>query len=277
MKTFKTIKHIQQYISDAKAEGKKVGFVPTMGALHQGHLSLVQAAHKDSDIVIVSIFVNPTQFNNPEDLKKYPRTIEIDSAMLEKENCDAIFYPSVEEMYPEEVIKEYDFGTLENVLEGEFRPGHFNGVAVVVKKLFDIIPAHKAYFGKKDFQQLAIIRKLVEIEKIPITIIACNTMREEDGLAMSSRNVRLTKAERRVAPRIFEILNMMRQGKGEKKPAELEALAIQELGNEFKPEYIKIADGHSLQPINKWSDTDYPVALVAAFLGNVRLIDNLEL
>ncbi len=277
MRTFNTIKQIQVYINNAKAQGKTIGFVPTMGALHNGHLSLVQVARKDNDIVIVSIFVNPTQFNNPDDLKKYPRTIEVDSAMLEKENCDAIFYPSVEEMYPDKVLKEYDFGTLENVLEGEFRPGHFNGVAVVVKKLFDIIPAHKAYFGKKDFQQLAIIRKLVEIEKIPITIIACDTMRENDGLAMSSRNIRLTASERKMAPRIYKTLKMIKQSRGEKEPAELEALAIQALGDEFKPEYFKIADGDSLQPINQWSDTDYPVALVAAFLGNVRLIDNLEL
>lgn len=277
MKTFNTILQIQEYINNAKTQGKTIGFVPTMGALHQGHLSLVQAARNDNDIVIVSIFVNPTQFNNPDDLKKYPRTIKVDSAMLEKEKCDAIFYPSVEEMYPEEVLTEYNFGELKNVLEGEFRPGHFNGVAVVVKKLFDIIPAHKAYFGKKDFQQLAIIRKLVEIEKIPISIIACDTMRENDGLAMSSRNIRLTASEKKIAPRIYKTLNMIKQSRGEKEPAELEALAIQELGDEFKPEYFKIADGHSLQPIKQWSDTDYPIALVAAFLGNVRLIDNLEL
>ena len=277
METYKTIKQIQQYINKAKAQGKTIGFVPTMGALHNGHLSLVQAARKDNDIVIVSIFVNPTQFNNPDDLKKYPRTIEIDSAMLEKENCDAVFYPSVEEMYPEEVLKQYDFGALERVLEGEFRPGHFNGVAVVVKKLFDIVPAHKAYFGKKDFQQLAIIRKLVEIEKIPIEIIACNTMRESDGLAMSSRNVRLTRAERSIAPRIYKTLQMIKQSREEKKPAELEKIALQALGNEFKAEYFKIADGNSLQAIKQWSDTNYPVALIAAFLGDVRLIDNLEL
>ena len=277
MKTYKTIKQIQQYINKTKSQGKTIGFVPTMGALHNGHLSLVQAARKDNDIVIVSIFVNPTQFNNPDDLKKYPRTIEIDSAMLKKENCDAIFYPSVEEMYPEEVLEQYDFGALERVLEGEFRPGHFNGVAVVVKKLFDIVPAHKAYFGKKDFQQLAIIRKLIEIEKIPIEIIACNTMRESDGLAMSSRNIRLTRAERLIAPRIYKTLQMVKQSGGEKKPAELEEIALQDLGDEFKTEYFKIADGNSLQAIKQWSDTNYPVALIAAFLGDVRLIDNLEL
>ncbi len=277
MKVFKTIDSIHQFVLEAKGTGKKVGFVPTMGALHQGHISLVNAARRDNDIVIVSIFVNPIQFNNPQDLDKYPRTLDTDSLLLEQASCDAIFYPSVEEMYPERVTKKYDFGPLEKVLEGEFRDGHFNGVGVVVKKLFDIIPAHKAYFGKKDFQQLAIIRKLVEIESIPIIVIACDTMREKDGLAMSSRNVRLTKEERNLAPRIYKALEMLKSNRGKRNPSELEVQAKQALGESFKPEYFTIVDGHSLQTINDWADTDYPVALVAAFLGEVRLIDNLEL
>ena len=277
MKTYHTIKQIQEYISLEKSQGKTVGFIPTMGALHDGHLSLVRAAKENNDIIVVSIFVNPIQFNNPEDLKRYPRTIERDSAMLEKESCDAIFYPSVEEMYPKAITKKYDFGALEDVLEGEFRPGHFNGVAVVVAKLFDIVRANQAFFGKKDFQQLAIIRELVEIDKIPIEIIACNTKREEDGLAMSSRNIRLSVEERKQAPLIYQALQMVKENKENKKPEELEALALSLLDGAFKAEYFKIADGHSLQPISNWTDTDYPVALVAAFLGDVRLIDNLEL
>jgi len=277
MKTFETIEHIQNYIKEAKKDGKTIGFVPTMGALHQGHLSLIRSAHKNNDIVVASIFVNPIQFNNAQDLEKYPRTIEQDSALLEAEHCDIIFYPSVKEMYPEEVDKTYDFGSLEQVLEGAFRPGHFNGVAIVVKKLFDIVMADQAFFGKKDFQQLAIIRKLVEIDQIPIEIIACETKREDDGLAMSSRNRRLTKEERAIAPSIFQCLQKAKEEKHTFSPKEIEKHALDILAKDFKTEYFKIADGHSLQPIEKWSDTDYPVALVAAFLGQVRLIDNLEL
>ncbi|MCK5776361.1 MAG: pantoate--beta-alanine ligase [Bacteroidales bacterium] len=277
MKIFETIKQIQLYIETAKVKGESIGFVPTMGALHQGHMSLVQAARKENDLVVVSIFVNPIQFNNPDDLDKYPRTLEQDSAMLKAEGCDAIFYPSVAEMYPEKVSKDYDFGALAGVLEGACRPGHFNGVGIVVKKLFDIVAANKAYFGKKDFQQLAIIRKLVQLENIPIEIVACDTMREKDGLAMSSRNRRLSKEERDVAPIIYQTLKMVKKGMGHKTPKELEELAIEALQPDFKVEYFKLADGHSLQAISSWGDTNYPVALVAAFLGDVRLIDNLEL
>jgi len=277
MKTFNTINQLQNYIAELKAQGKTIGFVPTMGALHNGHLSLVHAAKANNDIVVVSIFVNPIQFNNPEDLKKYPRTFKTDSNLLQKESCDAIFYPSVEEMYPKKVSKKYNFGPLEHVLEGEFRPGHFNGVAVVVAKLFDIVKANQAFFGKKDFQQLAIIRKLVEIDEIPIEIIACDTTREKDGLAMSSRNVRLSFEERKKAPLLFQALQMVKDNNNNLPPVELEKQALLALKEVFKPEYFKIVDGHSLQPIKQWSDTDYPVALLAAFLGDVRLIDNLEL
>ncbi|NOR88527.1 MAG: pantoate--beta-alanine ligase, partial [Bacteroidales bacterium] len=243
MKIFKTINQTQDFINKAKSQGKTIGFVPTMGALHAGHLSLVKAARQNNDLVVVSIFVNPIQFNNPEDLKKYPRTLEKDSAMLEQELCDAIFYPSVEEMYPETVTKKYDFGVLEHVLEGQFRAGHFNGVAVVVKKLFDIVPAHQAYFGKKDFQQLAIIRKLVEIEQIPIEIIACDTMRETDGLAMSSRNVRLTEEERNRASLIYQTLQFAKDQKNKLQPKDIEEQVLIKLAEFFKPEYFKIADG----------------------------------
>lgn len=277
MKIFETIKQVQAFTKEAKQDDKRIGFVPTMGALHDGHMSLVREARQQNDVVVVSIFVNPIQFNNPEDLDKYPRTLEQDSAMLKAEGCDAIFYPSVEEMYPQKETKEYDFGELATVLEGACRPGHFNGVGIVVKKLFDIVTAHTAYFGKKDFQQLAIIRRLVQIENIPIQIIACDTRREEDGLAMSSRNRRLSQQKRKIAPKIFQTLQMVKTKKNHEIPEDIETLALKELQAEFKTEYFKIADGYTLQPIINWSDTDYPVALVAAFLGDVRLIDNLEL
>jgi len=277
MKIFETIKQIQFYIETAREKGGNIGFVPTMGALHQGHISLVQAAREENDVVVVSIFVNPIQFNNPDDLDKYPRTLEQDSAMLKSEGCDAIFYPSVTEMYPKKVSKNYDFGALAKVLEGACRPGHFNGVGIVVKKLFDIITADKAYFGKKDFQQLAIIRKLVQLENIPIEIVACDTMREKDGLAMSSRNRRLSKRERAIAPLIYQTLKMVKKEMDHKSPKELEGLALDALQPNFKTEYFKLADGHSLQAINSWEETDYHVALVAASLGDVRLIDNMEL
>lgn len=277
MKTFDKIEELKKELQRHKREGKIIGFVPTMGALHAGHISLVHQVRAQSDIVVVSIFVNPIQFNNPEDLKKYPRTFDADAALLEKAECDYIFYPRVEEMYPEEVTHKYDFGALETVMEGAFRAGHFNGVGVVVKKLFDIVEADKACFGKKDFQQLAIIRKLVEIEQIPIQILAGETMRECDGLAMSSRNARLTEEERNFAPDIFATLSWVNENKNKFGPKQLEEQAIERLSVHLKPEYFQIVDGHSLQAIQSWSDSDYPVACVAAHLGQVRLIDNLEL
>ncbi len=274
---YNKIDDVQAFLKSQKIKNKSIGFVPTMGALHQGHISLVEAAKKNNDIVVVSIFVNPIQFNNPDDLKKYPRTLEEDSIMLKEAHCDLIFYPTVEEMYPEEAIKTYNFGELEKVMEGAFRPGHFNGVAVVVKKLFDIIGANNAYFGKKDFQQLAVIRKLVELEKIPINIIACPTEREADGLAMSSRNRRLTPKERPQAAEIFKALTYVKNQRAQYSPQELEKKALEFLAKDFKAEYFQIVDGYSLQNISSWDDTNYPVACVAAHLGSVRLIDNLEL
>jgi pantoate--beta-alanine ligase len=277
METFKKIADLKSQIRIRKNENKSVGFVPTMGALHEGHISLVKMARERNDVVVVSIFVNPIQFNNPEDLDKYPRTFEEDALLLKEAGVDYIFYPEVKEMYPEEVKETYDFGSLAEVLEGAFRPGHFNGVGVVVKRLFDIVEPNQAYFGKKDFQQLAIIRKLVEIENIPVEIIAGETKREHDGLAMSSRNVRLTRLERTKAPQIFANLQYTKVNQTEKSPKELEEAAIQNLSSNFNVEYFKICDGNSLQGITSWEETNYPVALVAANIGTVRLIDNLEL
>lgn len=277
MKTFKKITAIKAQLQKHLKSSQSIGFVPTMGALHQGHIRLVNMARGRNDVVVVSIFVNPIQFNNPEDLKKYPRTFEEDAQKLEKAGVDYIFYPEVEEMYPEEAKEKYDFGPLENVLEGAFRPGHFNGVGVVVKRLFDIVKPHQAYFGKKDFQQLAIIRKLVEIENIPVEIVAGETKREADGLAMSSRNMRLSESDREKAPLLYNNLQMVKAEKGSSSPKELEDLALTNLKADFDVEYFKICDGNSLQAITSWEETDYPVALVAANIGSVRLIDNLEL
>lgn len=277
MKTVKTKSDLAKLLDLHRDKKENIGFVPTMGALHDGHISLVKMARERNKVVVVSIFVNPIQFNNPEDLKKYPRTFEEDAALLKDNGVDYVFYPEVHEMYPEEAKEKYDFGSLEKVLEGAFRPGHFNGVGVVVKRLFDIVNPDQSFFGKKDFQQLAIIRKLVEIENIPVEIIAGETKREKDGLAMSSRNIRLTKYERTLAPQIYANLQYTKVNKTEKTPLELEEAAIANLSSNFDVEYFKICDGHSLQSISSWEETDYPVALVAAHLGKVRLIDNLEL
>jgi pantoate--beta-alanine ligase len=277
MKTFKKITDLKAQLQEHNKSSQTIGFVPTMGALHQGHISLVNMARLRNDVVVVSIFVNPIQFNNPDDLKKYPRTFEEDAQLLKAAGVDYIFYPEEEEMYPEKATETYDFGSLENVLEGAFRPGHFNGVGVVVKRLFDIVAPQQAYFGKKDFQQLAIIRKLVEIEKIPVEIVAGETKREADGLAMSSRNVRLGESDREKAPQLYINLQLVQEEKESSNPTDLEELALTNLQADFDVEYFKICDGNSLQAITSWEETDYPVALVAANIGGVRLIDNLEL
>ena len=276
MKIFERKADLNQYIEDAKFDGKSIGFVPTMGALHAGHLALVSEAGKQCDIVVASIFVNPIQFNNKEDLKKYPRTFESDREMLEKTGCDVIFFPSVEEMYPEEVEEKYNFGALETVMEGAARPGHFSGVAVVVKRLFDLVQPDKAFFGKKDFQQLAIIRALTKQMGSPIQIVGMDTVREADGLAMSSRNRRLSAQEREQAVELSQALNFIKQNKNNFTLVQLEANAIEKLSRNFRVEYIQIVDGHSLQSITDWSQSNYPVVCAAAFLGDVRLIDNLE-
>ncbi|MBN1650363.1 MAG: pantoate--beta-alanine ligase [Bacteroidales bacterium] len=278
MQVFERKADLTQFVDQIKAESKSIGFVPTMGALHAGHILLVTEAKKQADVVVASIFVNPIQFNNAEDLKKYPRTFDSDRKMLEEAGCDIVFFPSVEEMYPEEEIEEsYDFGALEKVMEGAARPGHFNGVAVVVKRLFDLVRPDKAFFGKKDFQQLAIIRALVKQMASPVKIIGLDTVREKDGLAMSSRNRRLSEVQREQAVELSQVLNFIKQNKNKSRPEELEKEASRKLAHNFKVEYIQIVDGNSLQPISDWSQSDYPVACAAAFLGDIRLIDNLEL
>ena len=279
MVVYTSIKDIQSAIRQHKADGLSIGFVPTMGALHRGHISLLEQSVKENDITIVSIFINPIQFNNKQDLEKYPRTLEDDCKKLEEAGCDIVFAPSAGEMYPEEVKEHYDFGQLEKVMEGEHRPGHFNGVAVVVKRLFDICMPHKAYFGEKDFQQLAIIKALVEQENMPLEIIGCPIIREEDGLAMSSRNVRLSPEERSIAPEIFKSLNWIKQQAGDRSIGEIVILAEEKLNAMpgMKIEYICIADEGTLMPVQSWDEADNIRAFIALFMGDVRLIDNLKI
>ncbi|MBN2615736.1 MAG: pantoate--beta-alanine ligase [Bacteroidales bacterium] len=279
MQIFSTISETKAFLEQQKAEGKQIGFVPTMGALHEGHLTLMRQAKQENDLLVVSIFVNPIQFNNQEDLKKYPRDQKKDEALLETVDCDVLFAPSVEEMYPEPATRKYGFGPLEEVMEGAFRPGHFNGVAVVVHKLFDIVEPHRAYFGEKDFQQLAIIKKLVEREHIPVEIIGCPIVREPDGLAMSSRNIRLAPEYRKEAPFIYQTLQEAKRRREHLCAGPLRQMIINlfEAHEHFKLEYFDIVDDKELQPIQNWNNKKGTVACVAGWLGGVRLIDNIRI
>jgi len=262
-----------------RQKGSKIGFVPTMGALHEGHLELVRKARAENDIVICSIFVNPIQFNNSEDLEKYPRPLGADLEKLKSEGCDLVFIPSVEEMYPDEPEEEYDFGKLERVLEGKFRPGHFKGVAVVVKRLFSIVKPHRAYFGEKDFQQLQVIRKLVEMESLPVRIVPCPIVREPDGLAMSSRNMRLGPRSRKKAPFIFHTLNLAASKIPGFSPDEVKNFVEQRFSEDqdFRLDYFDIVTMDNLEPVEKWSDSPDIIACIAVHLGGIRLIDNMIL
>lgn len=253
---------------------KTIGFVPTMGALHKGHLSLIEKAKEENDIVICSIFVNPIQFNNPEDLEKYPRDIEMDSKLLEAIGCDYLFSPNQDEVYSEKPNEEFDFSGLDKVMEGKQRPGHFNGVAVIVSRLFDWIKPHRAYFGEKDFQQLAIIKAMVGNLGLDIEIIPCPIIREEDGLAMSSRNQRLSPQARAIAPKINSILRKSNSLKENISITQVKSFVINEfkLVKEFDLEYFEIVDAITLEPINQISPNGV-VGCVAVSLEGVRLID----
>jgi pantoate--beta-alanine ligase len=278
MKVFTTIKETSDYLSRQKAEGMQIGFVPTMGALHEGHLSLMQRAKEENDLLAVSVFVNPIQFNNVADLEKYPRDSERDRKLLEQIGCDVLFAPDVEEMYPEPETTEYDFGPLERVMEGASRKGHFNGVAIVVRKLFGIIGPQKAYFGEKDFQQLAIIQELVRQYKLPVEIVPCPIVREPDGLAMSSRNERLTENERKTAPKVYRILKEAKTKMEKLNPEQLKEWVKGQFEKipEFRLDYFEIADDTYLQPVETWDNNKGIMGFVAVFLGNVRLIDNIR-
>lgn len=277
MRVVTTITELQAEVVAAKAEGNKVGFVPTMGALHEGHIQLVCRSVAENGFNVVSIFVNPTQFNDKGDLEKYPRTLEADCELLVATGCNLVFAPTVDEIYPEEDSRLFAFGALETVMEGEFRPGHFNGVAQVVSKLFDAVQPDQAYFGEKDFQQLAIIRQMVKMIDSSVNIIPCPIVREESGLAMSSRNRRLTPEQLSSAPAIYAALQASRDD-GRKLTVEAAKQQVIERLNgieHLRVEYFDIVDGNSLQSISEWSDSVYIVGCIAVFCGEVRLIDNI--
>ena len=278
MKIVKGIKELKGYLIDSKRDGKRIGLVPTMGALHKGHLSLVERCVRENDICVVSVFVNPTQFNDKHDLETYPRTLEADCALLESAGCDFVFAPSVEEMYPEPDTRTFDFGTVMQVMEGAKRPGHFNGVAQVVSKLFYIVEPDNAYFGEKDFQQIAVIRAMVKQLQIPVQINACPIVREADGLALSSRNTRLTPALRQKAPLIARTLQESKQLAATKSVQEVIDYVVNTLNADpdLEVEYYEIVDGDSLVSIRDWRDTTYAVGCVTVYCGEVRLIDNIK-
>ncbi|HSO85731.1 MAG TPA: pantoate--beta-alanine ligase [Draconibacterium sp.] len=270
-----TIIELQKKLNDLKKTGT-IGFVPTMGALHAGHISLVQQAVSENQVVVVSIFVNPTQFNDKTDLEKYPRNLNADLKLLEKTGCHFVFAPKTHEIYPEQDNRKFNFGDLETVMEGKFRPGHFNGVAQVVSKLFDIVQPDKAYFGLKDFQQLAIIKEMVAQLKLSVEIVACPIVREESGLAMSSRNELLTVDERKNAAVISQTLSEAQKLTGKKSVRELVDWVTQTINKNpyLTVEYVEIVDDRNLQPVKNWEENGRKVCCVAVFCGKIRLIDN---
>ncbi|RFZ92790.1 pantoate--beta-alanine ligase [Mucilaginibacter conchicola] len=272
MKTFKTRQAIREYLS-AQANAT-VGFVPTMGALHNGHIALIKRAKAENDITVCSIFVNPTQFNDPKDLEKYPRPIEADMAKLEAAGCDILFNPEVNEMYDDNEQWHLDIGPLEQLLEGEFRPGHYQGVTQVVYKLLDIVKPTNLYMGQKDYQQFLIVSRMVELLSIPVNMVMCPIERETDGLAMSSRNVHLSADERKHSLVLSKTLNYIKEHFDISQEAELEEQAMEMLAAEegVEPEYFRIVDGKTLLPATPASTS--VVALTAAKVGKTRLIDN---
>lgn len=278
MKIIYTISDLQAELSVLRAKGNKIGFVPTMGALHAGHASLVEQSIKDNDITVVSIFVNPTQFNDPADLDKYPRTLEADCKLLEEIGTSIIFVPSVTEMYPKQDTRIFSFHPLDTVMEGKYRPGHFNGVAQIVSKLFDAVEPDKAYFGEKDFQQLAIIREMVKQLNYKVQIIGCPIVREVDGLALSSRNARLSEKERKIALKIsqtlFKSTNFARSHSVKETCEFVEKQISEEAG--LTLEYFEIVNADTLQKINDWDNVSSAVGCITVFCGEVRLIDNIR-
>jgi pantoate--beta-alanine ligase len=277
MKTVNSIKDLRNLLTQERLKNKSIGFVPTMGALHEGHLSLVERCSGENDVSVTSIFVNPTQFNDKNDLATYPRTFDKDITLLETAGCNYLFAPSEKEMYPQPDARVFNFGALAQVMEGAHRPGHFNGVAQIVSKLFDITGPCKAYFGEKDFQQIVIIQQMVKSLHINVQIIPCPTMREADGLAMSSRNLRLTDEQRLKAPLIAQTLKESAILAQCKTVGGVREFVINTLNNEplLNVEYFEIANRHTLAPINNWTETIHPIGCIAVFCGNVRLIDNI--
>ncbi len=281
MDIIRTVNNITEVCNIARQEGKTIGLVPTMGALHAGHISLIERAREENDIVVVSVFVNPTQFNNPEDLRTYPRTEGADCEKMESAGVDYAFIPTVEEIYPEEDTRVFDLGPVADVMEGAMRPGHFNGVAQIVSRLFAMTYPTRAYFGEKDFQQIAVIRRMAEIEGFnELEIIDCPIKREDDGLAMSSRNVRLTAHQRGVAPNIHKILVSSVDFSSTKTVNETIKYVVDKINSfeEMEVEYYQIVNPITMQPIDNWEDVPNGIAVgcITVYLGDVRLIDNIK-
>lgn len=278
MKVIRTIVELRDVLDAYRKNGKKIGLVPTMGALHAGHASLVERSVAQNDVTVVSIFVNPTQFNDKNDLMNYPRNLDADCALLEGVGAQIAFAPEVAEMYPEPDTRVFSFAPLDEVMEGPFRPGHFNGVAQIVSKLFYAVEPHRAYFGEKDFQQLAIIREMVRQLGLRLEIIGCPIVREADGLAMSSRNMLLTPEERtralKISRTLFASLEYAKENTLQQTKAFVEEAINATEG--FKLEYYQIVDGRTLQPVGQWDDSDYIVGCIALFCGKIRLIDNIK-
>ena len=277
MNIYKTAEELRSFVTEERKQGHRIAFVPTMGALHEGHLSLVRRALKENDCCIVSVFVNPTQFNNPRDLETYPRTLDADSRLLASIGTTALFAPEVETIYPEPDTRVFHVGAVAEVMEGKYRPGHFNGVIQVVSRLFDLVQPDCAYFGEKDFQQIAVLRAMAREIKSPVEIIACPIVREEDGLARSSRNTLLSEEGRAQAPNIYRILSESRTWSKELSPKAVIERTTQLLDAipTLRVEYFEIVDADTLQPITRWEDSPKPHGCITVYCGEVRLIDNI--
>lgn len=280
MQIIRSVAELIDFVAARKNQHQAIGFVPTMGALHAGHLSLIERAVKENECSIASVFVNPTQFNNPDDLRTYPRTEEADVKLLAKSGLSAVFIPTVEEMYPsdKEVKKDFQLGAAAEVMEGKFRPGHFQGVAQVVNRLFEIVRPNRAYFGEKDFQQIAVIRNMVESEGLDVEIIACPIKRADDGLALSSRNALLTEEQRGRAPEIYSALKDSVEYSKDHSVRATHDMVVERLDAvpEMKVEYFEIVDGRTLLPVEEWDESPIVQGCITVFNGKVRLIDNIR-
>ncbi|MDR2026294.1 MAG: pantoate--beta-alanine ligase [Prevotellaceae bacterium] len=278
MEKFIKVAELKSRLSELRKD-KTVGFVPTMGALHQGHLSLVRQCRSMCDITVVSIFVNPTQFTDKEDYRRYPRTLEADGEILEHAGCDIVFAPAEEEIYPEKDERIFDFGELDKVMEGKFRPGHFNGVAQVVSRLFDIVNPDKSFFGQKDFQQVSIIKNMVRQLNLTTETVVCPIVREQSGLAMSSRNMLLTEIQRKEAAKISGALFYIKEQAVTTPVNEVRDEAIRRINSspELEVEYLEIVDANTLQPVSGWDEAAEIFVCTAVHAGKIRLIDNVQL
>ena len=273
-----TVEKLQMYLSASREKGNSIGLVPTMGALHEGHASLVKRSVAENGVTVVSVFVNPTQFNDKGDLERYPRTLEADCSLLESLGADCVFAPTVEEVYPEPDTRVFDFDPLDKVMEGIYRPGHFNGVAQVVSKLFMFVEPDRAYFGEKDFQQLAIIRAMVRQQGFKLEIVGCPIVREADGLAMSSRNTLLTAEQRATSLAISKALFASVEYAKDHTLAETKQMVEDAIAatDGLELEYYEVVDGNTLQPVHAWDEADYIVGCITVYCGKIRLIDNIR-